>query len=461
MEKRTLIGLFLALALGCSKKAADGAVDAGVKHAAVAVAPTMHHGLPWYADAPGAALDAARTADKLVLVDLWAAWCHTCLSMRAYVLTSEHLAGVRERLVFLAIDTEQAANAKVLERLPIAAWPTFYLIDADYRVYGRLIGAAAPAQLTAFVRDGLRAFDAAKQGTLPPDDPLALAIDGDRLAASGKLLEARDHYQRALGGAAIDWPRRPDVLVALAGTLRKLGQHDACVDLGLRELAHTGDSASATDFAFHQRACAASLDPHDARGVRIDDAIDARIAPLCMDGSAAMTPDDRGDACGLLRELRRDRKDEAGARAVTEKRLAVLRDAARDVPDEIALTYDFARMESLLALGRGEEAVALLRAREKALPDDYNPPHYLARTYRELGRFDEGLAAIERALAKASGPRRAGILGVKVDLLLGKDARTEARQVLEAQLAAYRALPAGQKQPAREEAVQKRLRDWK
>jgi tetratricopeptide (TPR) repeat protein len=110
-----------------------------------------------------------------------------------------------------------------------------------------------------------------------------------------------------------------------------------------------------------------------------------------------------------------------------------------------------------MQLGRSEQALALLTARERALPDDYNPPHYLARVYRDLKRFDEGLAAVERALEKLEGPRRAGILGVKVDLLSGLDRRDEARLALEAQLAAYRALPEGQKQPSREASVAARL----
>ena len=83
----------------------------------------MHHGLPWFENATDAALAQAKVDDKLVFVDLWAAWCHTCLSMREYVLTADNLAGARERLVFLDTDTERSENAGMLTRLPLSLGP--------------------------------------------------------------------------------------------------------------------------------------------------------------------------------------------------------------------------------------------------------------------------------------------------------------------------------------------------
>lgn len=421
------------------------------------VEPSLHHGLPWYEDAPDAALALAKQSGKLVLADLWAAWCHTCLSMRNYVLTRERLADVHERLVLLSLDTERADNAAMLQKLPIGAWPTFYLLDGEGQIFGRWVGAASPRQLVTFVRDGLRARDAARAGKVSADDPLTLLLAADRAAADGALARAREHYERALAQAQASWPRRPDALVALASSLRKLGEYGACADLSLRSLASTGDAASATDFSYHAVACANALAPDDRRAARVRTAVSTRLEALCFRGSEQLTPDDRGDACGLLRELEANRGKPERARRATVERLRVLEQAAAGLPDEIALTYDFARVESLLSLGRGDEAISLLEARERALPDDYNPAHYLARALRDLGRHEPGLLAVERSLAKASGPRRAAILGVKVDLLLGVGRKEDARRTLEQQLAAYRALPPGQAQPAREQTVSERL----
>jgi len=479
MSPKRILSLSLLLALGCPERssresaAPRDAASAQATRAPTAepqprsepepeqVRPSSHHGLPWYADAPEAAFSAARAEGKLVFVDLWAAWCHTCLSMREYVLTADNLAPVKDRLVFLALDTERKENAQSLQALPIAAWPTFYLVDAAHNLHGRWVGAASTTQLVGFVRDGLRAYDAARSEQLAADDPLALLIAGDRLAAAEKLAEARQSYELALAHAAPDWARRPDGLLALASTLRKLDEDAACVDLGLRDLAHTGRTATATDFSYQVLACADALPPGDGRGRRLRKLGERHLDSLCTKGSEHMTPDDRGDACGLLYELRQKLGQQASAKRAAAQRLSILRAAANGLPDAVALTYDFARVEALQQLGRSAEAVALLSAREQALPDDYNPPHYLARLYRDLARFDEGLAAVERALARVEGPRRGAILGVKVDLLAGLGRSDEAKRTLEEQLATYRSLPEGQAQPGREASVAARLATWK
>jgi tetratricopeptide (TPR) repeat protein len=135
----------------------------------------------------------------------------------------------------------------------------------------------------------------------------------------------------------------------------------------------------------------------------------------------------------------------------------VLEAASAGVPDEIALMYDSARSDTLVKLGRGDEALALLLAREAALPDSYNPPHYAARVHRTLGRWEDGIRAVDRALQLSYGPRRAGILGLKVELLLGAGRREEAARTLSEQLDAYRALPDGQKRPDAERRVEAEL----
>jgi tetratricopeptide (TPR) repeat protein len=170
-----------------------------------------------------------------------------------------------------------------------------------------------------------------------------------------------------------------------------------------------------------------------------------------------MTPDDRGDACGNLISAREALGDAAGAKRAAEMRLALLEDAARGMPDDVATIYDPARSETLLTLGRGEEALALLEGRERALPDSYNPPHYLARVALKLHRWELGLAAIERALGLSRGPRRANLYAVKADLLLLAGKRAEAKVALEAELEVLTGLPPGQKRPEAERGAREKL----
>jgi thioredoxin-like negative regulator of GroEL len=443
--------LALVLCLAACTRAPRAGPDAGTpSHSA---APVLHDGIPWYENDLDAALSAARARNVPVLVDLWAPWCHTCLSMRAFVLTARALAPLRDRVVFAALDTERAENAPALSRLPIGAWPTFYVLARDGSVHGRWVGAASAEEFARFVEASLRSV---ASRDAPRDAALAARVAGDRAMARDDFAGAREAYRRALAATPPDSEDRPALLVALVGALYQLDDAD-CSELAIAELDHAGSSASATDFAVRALQCAGGLSPGDPRSADVRTQARALLTRLCEQGGPALSADDRGDACGSLASLLSTLGEPGAAARVHSTRLALLDAAAEGLPDAAAHTFDFARAESLLALGRGDEALALLGARERALPEDYSPPHFLARAYRDLGRPVEGLAAVERALQKSAGPRRAGMLGLKADLQLAAGELAAARATLETQLAAYRALPPGQAQPRRQEAVAKRL----
>jgi tetratricopeptide (TPR) repeat protein len=421
--------------------------------------PLVHHGIAWYRDDAKAALSRARRDKKLVAVDLWAPWCHTCLSMQEYVLTKEKLGSLVERFVFLSIDTERETNAEILRTLTLSAWPTFYVLSPrePFEVRARWVGGASVGQFARFLADGERAEELAGSGGAAAGEPLALLVKADALAASGDFRGAAAAYGEALRAAPRDWARRSDTLVARASALRKGGQPETCADMANGERPGASDPVSLADFAANLLACAGALPESDKRVARTRKSVVQMLAPLCEQGHPDFTPDDRGDACGTLIEARESLKDSAGAQKALRTRLALLEAAASGVPDDVAVMYDFAQTETLVKLGRGTEAVALLEARERALPDNYNPPHYLARVHRALKRWDEGLAAIDRALRLAYGPRRAGLMTLKVELLRNAGRRDEARRALEEQLRLYRELPEGQKRPDAERRVKDEL----
>ncbi len=414
--------------------------------------------LPWFEDSYAVATSIARAKKVPVVVDLWAPWCHSCLSMQSFVFTDPSLKGVADRFVWAAVDTEKSTNAPVLAKLPIEAWPTFYVIDPETgAVAARQIGTMSVAQLRGFLEDGERVVTASHGNELKPGDPAALLAAGDAAAVAGKDGDAARLYGEALAKAPADWTRRGSALVSRIHALQKLSDWSACADLAQAEMAKTGNGPPAADFAAYSLDCADAL-KDDPRAPKLRAAALARLEALAADPAAQLSADDRGDMWRTVWGVKEKAGDKAGARAAAEKRRDLLEAAAAKAPDAwAASTYDWARAETFVYLGQPDEAVKLLEKSEAGLPDDYNPPARLARVYFDRGRLGEALAAVDRALARAYGPRKAGVFRLKADILDKQGRAAEAAKVVSEEIALWESLPAEQRRPAALEAANKRL----
>jgi tetratricopeptide (TPR) repeat protein len=110
-----------------------------------------------------------------------------------------------------------------------------------------------------------------------------------------------------------------------------------------------------------------------------------------------------------------------------------------------------------LALGDPGRAIPLLQASERAAPKDYNPPYRLAVLYRELKRYPEALAASERALARAYGPRKLRVLSQLATIQEARGDAAAARRALEDAIAYAATLPPSQRNEKLEQRLQSRL----
>jgi len=410
------------------------------------------------------ALARAREGGKALFVDAWAPWCHTCLSMKHYVLGQPSLAPLAERAVFLSIDTEKPGAAPFLARFPVENYPTFFVIDPEHEaVLGRWLGSATTDQMRSFVEASadLMAGKAPARGDGDAgSDPAGELSRGMRLATALDHAGAAAAYRRTLELAPRAWSRRPEVLISLVQALYKAGDHGGCADLALAEGAAVGISSLAADFTSYALECAGELPDSDARKAKVREQAITRLAKLTADPRAPLSADDRGDAYAILAEARSATGDAQGARWAHEQRIEVLDLAAAHAANaEAASTYDGARAESYLELGKGERAVELLTRSEAALPKDYNPPARLARVLLKLGRNVEALAAVDRALAMAYGPRKLGFYKLKAEILTAMGNPAGALATLREEVAGYAALPAGQKRPTGEAAARKRLQE--
>src|SRR5512135_1015935 len=107
--------------------------------------------MAWIADDYPAAVACAKQKKLPIVVDLWAPWCHTCLSMQSTVFTDPSFSAERERFVWASLDTDREANAPALTKLSISAWPTFYVLGPDEAVLARFVGAASVQQFHDFL----------------------------------------------------------------------------------------------------------------------------------------------------------------------------------------------------------------------------------------------------------------------------------------------------------------------
>lgn len=364
--------------------------------------------LPFIEDDFAAAQRRAIESRRLLVIDTWAPWCHTCLSMRNLVFPDPLLQPLADRFVYLAIDTELPRNAAFVERFPVRSLPMILVIDparAD-AVVARFSGAMTAMELRARLEDLLRTQPAAVDALLAQADAAAAASDASRAAA-------------LYGQAAGSQPSAAALARARLGqiqALREAGDYRTCAELADLAHADVGRSATATDFFSYGADCAGRLSDADLRQ-RLRRQLRGYLEALVRDPAASLLPDDRSDGYGTLIDLADGLGDSSGGDRYAQERLALLEAAAAQAKNSVAAaTYDAHRLECYRRLKRYAPAETMLLSSARLMPHDYNPPARLARLYLDMGRLDEGLKSIERALSLAQGPRRVSMLELRSSL---------------------------------------------
>jgi tetratricopeptide (TPR) repeat protein len=203
--------------------------------------------------------------------------------------------------------------------------------------------------------------------------------------------------------------------------------------------------------------CAVQL-PDDAAKKELVPLFERAVRAALADTSLAIAADDRSGLYISLLSAREAAGDSLGERAAAVEWAAFLDAAAASAPTSEARTvFDSHRLSAYLELDQPEKAVEVLLQSERDFPDDYNPPARLAVAYKAMERWDEAIAASDRAVARGYGPRLLSILRTRADVFAAKGDTASARAALGQALQHGAALPEDQRSDRTMEGLRARL----
>lgn len=381
--------------------------------ALLAVAAPTAAPIQWVHDDWAAAKRQAKADGKLVAVDVWATWCHTCLSMKNFTLKETPLGRVASTHTWLALDYDLPANAEFFKKFPISAFPTFMVVDpSNDEVVARWLGSGTADQMATFFAG------ATKNGT----DVIAR---GQRALSKGDYASAVAIFEEAL----VKKQNTTERTRILSGYVEAMWKHDPkrCATEGLRYIDQTDDTAPGVDYAMMIAYCAEDLAGDEKKAVlrKIRD----RLERAASNPALPLSADDQSSLYSTLADLHEALGDADKAKAVVQKRVAVLEKAAASAKTaEARTTFDAHRMSCYLKLKRYDDAEKMLKASLAAMPKDFNHPWRLATLYLKTNRIDEGLKVIDQGLAVGYGARKLRLYSTKIDLLLAANNKGEARK---------------------------------
>jgi tetratricopeptide (TPR) repeat protein len=369
--------------------------------------------------------------------------------MRAYVFTDASLKRYAGQFVWLSVDTENPANTGFLKKYPINVWPTLLVVDPKKEsVVLRYAGGATVQQLTKLLNDGAKIAKGAKSKA---DQAIALA---DKLAGEQKYADAAKAYDEAIAAAPKDWSRLGRAAESLTFVLTLARDQAQCAKRALELYPRVRGTYASFNVASNGLSCASGL----AEKGEMFATLEKYTRETLANPKIPLSADDRSGLYETLIGAREAVKDEEGAHKLHEQRAAFLEaEAAKAKTVEQRAVFDSHRLTEYLALKQPEKAVEMLLQSEKDLPEDYNPPARLALAYRALGKYDDALAASDRAMKLVYGPRKIGVMRTRADIYTAMGNKEAARKVVEDAIAYAEGLPEEQRSAGTIASLKKKL----
>jgi tetratricopeptide (TPR) repeat protein len=401
------------------------------------------------------ALAEARASRVPMLIDTWASWCHTCLSMRSYVFSDPALGPFARRFVWLSLDTEREQNAQAILRLGVKDLPTLFVVDPTSEgTTFAWSGSLTARELTAMLDVVLRAHDGGSEVAV-------LRQRGDLASATGDIVGAIAAYRLCLDKAPAAWSERPLVVDALVSRLNDAQRWSECATLGAEAAPSLPPGTPLADVVRTAIHCVQQM-PADAAQRTLGGALASLGARVSTDLTQPILDDDRSDlydyVIGELKVL--GQADEA--RRLGRAWASFLEDRAAQAPSPSArAVFDAHRLAAYTALGQPERAVPMLEKSAADFPADYNPPARLGAALYAMGEYDAAIAALTRALALAYGPRKLRLWSLEADVFQAKGSQNDARHALQDALEFAKRVPLTGSYPKLRDTLERRLAEMR
>ncbi len=288
-------------------------------------------------------------------------------------------------------------------------------------------------------------------------DADTLVAQADKLAGEGNQEEAAKLYGAAIDAAPKEWPRLPRVADALVTSLAMTGKFEECARRAEALYPRLTGTAAGAGIAFTALGCAMRL-----KDVEKAAFFEKETLRYVKDPQLDISDDDRSSLYIMLITLREGVKDKEGEAALEQEWVTFLEGAAaRAKTPEQRTVFDSHRISAYLEVGTPEKAIPMLEQSARDFPDDYNPHARMALAYRAMKRYEDALAASDRALRMSYGPRKLGFLRTRADIYTDMGNHEAARKTVEEAIAYAKSLPKEQVREATIAALEKRLAEMK
>ena len=278
--------------------------------------------------------------------------------------------------------------------------------------------------------------------------------EADKLAGEGKQVEAAKLYAAAIDAAPKKWSKFPRAAEALMLALALTRNNAECASRAQALYPRLAGTAAGANIASTGLGCATSLENQEALVSSLEKLTREQLA----NSKLGISDDDRSSMYIALIGAREAAKDNDGAAAMVREWVSFLEQAAaRAATPEQRTVYDSHRLSAYLEAATPEKAIPMLEQSARDFPDDYNPHSRMAIAYRAMKEYEKALAASDRALALAYGPRKIGFLRTRADIYADMGNKEAARKTIEETIVYAKSMPKEQVRAATIAALEKKL----